>query len=328
MTDRMKRFLVLLLIILKEAGPTAACSSSYPSYYDCSDRVLTSVPQDLPTYITFLILSGSNITTVSQSDFSRYSNLTHKLLEHNQISLINSGAFYNLSRLYQMYLYNNQLTSLRTDIFVGLENLFELSLANNNIHSFEAGTLNATPQLQRLKLQNNDIKTFPVEALSNLNTSTLSILRMNHNQMETLPSAAYDILASISYYVDISNNPWQCDCRMLPFKLRMNGSYPFEDQITCAGPANLTGKSLLLAVEAEDLVCEETTTTGFSVHTTPSGGSSTPSEEFSLLIGVLCGVAGVVLVSAVSLTIWCRIARKTSFTPDVTELTDCAAPHP
>ncbi|XP_019646380.1 PREDICTED: leucine-rich repeat-containing protein 70-like [Branchiostoma belcheri] len=401
MSNKMKRLLVLLLILLKEAGPAAAhncdCSSSWCS---CSNRGLTSVPQNLTTTITILYLRGNSITTLSQSDFSRYSSLTWLDLQYNQISVINSGAFYRLSRLTRLNLHTNQLTSLRSEMFAGLSNLQYLYLYRNNIHSIETGTFNVTPQLRTLnlynnqltslrpdmfvgldnlqylylyhnnihsiearafistpklrtlQLQNNSIDTFPVEALSNLNTSTVSYylrLSMTYNQMETLPSAAYDILASFTYAY-IHNNPWQCDCLMLPFKQRMNGSYPFENQITCVGPANVTGKSLLLAVEAEDLICEETTTTdstgttpggfstqstppgGSSVHSTPPGGfsaqstppggsptppggSSTPSGEVSLLIGVLCGVAGVVLVSAVSLTIWYRITRKVSPAP-------------
>ncbi|XP_019632307.1 PREDICTED: leucine-rich repeat transmembrane protein FLRT1-like [Branchiostoma belcheri] len=67
----MKRFLVLLLIILKEARPTAAHSCSCSSDFCwCGNRVLTSVPQDLPTDITTLYVTHNSITTLNQSDFS------------------------------------------------------------------------------------------------------------------------------------------------------------------------------------------------------------------------------------------------------------------
>ncbi|XP_019641071.1 PREDICTED: G8 domain-containing protein DDB_G0286311-like [Branchiostoma belcheri] len=132
---QVKRLLVLLLIVLKEADPTAACSSSCSSFCSCNWRDLTSVPQDLPTTITTLNLAGNEITTLSQSDFS----------------------------------------------------------------------------------------------------------------------------SSVSENVRIADNPYQCDCKMLPFKLLMNGSHDFESQITCAGPANLTGQSLLNDVNPEDMICDETT---------------------------------------------------------------------
>ncbi|CAH1238075.1 Hypp5514 [Branchiostoma lanceolatum] len=59
MSNKVKRVLVLLLIILKETGPTTACSSSCPSDCDCRSRGLSSVPQDLPTNITRLDLENN-----------------------------------------------------------------------------------------------------------------------------------------------------------------------------------------------------------------------------------------------------------------------------
>ncbi|XP_019620508.1 PREDICTED: slit homolog 2 protein-like [Branchiostoma belcheri] len=266
MSNKARRMLVLLLIILKEAGPTAACSSSCSSVCDCSNRGLTSVPQDLPTYISWLDLEGNAITDISQSDFSRYRSLKTLDLPSNQISIIQNKTFHYLTSLTLLYLENNHLTRLPADIFEGLGNLESLWLDNNNISTITADTFGNLLELQTLKLSGNNISTFPVEALSNLNTSVLSDLRLDSNKLETLTSMAYDILASIST-VNISNNPWQCDCRMAPFKQRMNGSYPFEDQTRCAGPANLTGH-LLRDVNPEDLICKETTPV--SVYSTSS----------------------------------------------------------
>ncbi|XP_035699511.1 fibroblast growth factor receptor-like 1 [Branchiostoma floridae] len=45
-------------------------------------------------------------------------------------------------------------------------------------------------------------------------------------------------------YVKIYNNPWLCDCRMVDFRLRMTGFYPFEDQINCTQPDHLYGQKL------------------------------------------------------------------------------------
>ncbi|CAH1233810.1 Hypp831 [Branchiostoma lanceolatum] len=63
----MKRLLVLLFIILKETGPTAAHTCTCSSWVcNCAYRGLTSVPQDLPTTITQLNLGRNPITTLSQ----------------------------------------------------------------------------------------------------------------------------------------------------------------------------------------------------------------------------------------------------------------------
>eukprot|EP00058_Branchiostoma_floridae_P003981 XP_002589469.1 hypothetical protein BRAFLDRAFT_80107 [Branchiostoma floridae] len=358
MSGKMKRTMVLLLIMLNEAGPTAAWQdcSSCSSYCYCSSRGLSSVPQDLPTGITGLYLRYNVITTLNQSDFSRYSSLTTLDLRSNRISVINSGAFNNLTSLATLNLNNNQLASIRADMFVGLENLVYLYLHGNNIHSIEAGTFVNLPQLRNLRLNSNqltsltadmfkglddlddlylshndistieagalanltklrdlnlshnNISTFPMEAASNLNTSGFIYdlyewphLSINDNQMETLPPMAYDILASIRT-VNITNNPWQCDCRMLPFKQRMTSFPDFEKQIRCAGPENLAGKSLFYLVDPEDLNCEETG----SVDGTSLGGFSLP-----LFLSSLGGVlVGAFLTSAVYSAAWCKIRRR------------------
>ncbi|XP_035663921.1 SLIT and NTRK-like protein 2 [Branchiostoma floridae] len=273
----MKSLLVLLLIVLKEVGPTAACSSSCSSRCWCDNRGLSSVPHYLPTTITHLYLYNNSITTLSQSDFFRYSSLTTISLTLNQISVINSGAFYNLASLSYLYLYNNQLTDIRADMFVGLDNLGYLYLYDNNIHSIEAGTFVNLSRLRTLQLHNNQLTSLTADMFKGLDNledlylhendiSRWPSLRINDNQMETLPSMAYDILASI-LTVNISNNPWQCDCRMLGFKRKMTGGREFEKQMTCAGPSKFEGESLY-SVDHVDLIldlilgpiCQETAT--------------------------------------------------------------------
>ncbi|XP_078582722.1 uncharacterized protein LOC144865683 [Branchiostoma floridae x Branchiostoma japonicum] len=329
MSNKMKRTMVLLLIMLKEAGPTAACSSSCSSGCDCYSRGLSSVPQHLPTNITGLYLWGNVITTVSQSDFSRYSSLASLTLGSNQISVINGRAFYNLTRLRFLYLDENQLTSLGADAFVGLHNLEFFNLRGNNISTIAAGAFANLPLLETLVLSYNRITTFPIEALSNMNSSGWHV-DLSRNQMETLPPTAYDVLNSTvnSYsYIDISNNPWQCDCRMPPFKQKMTGVPDFEKQIICAGPANLAGSSLL-AVDPEDLSCAETGTSASpgpvsgtstspgSTDGTSSGGSDDWFSLPSFLSSLLAVLVGVILILAVLFVIRCtKRSNKTSPVP-------------
>ncbi|XP_066265087.1 SLIT and NTRK-like protein 5 [Branchiostoma lanceolatum] len=289
--------LFILLIILKQTGPTTACGDACTSSScNCNSLGLRSVPQFLPATVTVLYTVGNAITTLSQSDFSRYSSLKVIHMSRNQISVINSRAFYNLASLTLMALSYNQITSLRSDMFVGLDDLQTLYLDNNNIRSIEAGTFSTSPQLRylrlhlnnistiaagafenllqlrRITLTHNRIKTFPSDLLSNLNISGLLYLGLGYNQMETLPLVVYDILVSVSP-VYLNNNSWECDCKMLPFKQRMTGFYTFEHTIICAGPAQLQG-SLLYDVSPQDLICEEKTTT--ETFSTPSTSSPVP----------------------------------------------------
>ncbi|CAH1251261.1 SLITRK2 [Branchiostoma lanceolatum] len=281
MSNTTERMLVLLLIILKEAGPTAACSSSCSSSCNCYNKGLSSVPQNLPTTISRLYLNDNVITTLNESDFSRYSSLTELYLYSNQISVINSGAFYNLTRLTRLYLHRNQLTSLGAEMFVGLNKLTIIQLNYNYIHSIEGNAFAKLPRLQRLILSHNSFHTF---------TLTLN-----------------DSLANISS-VDVTNNPWHCDCRMLPFKQRMTGVPKFETQIRCAEPANLQGKSLLHTDDI-DLNCEETSSS-------PDGVTETIAFSLPLFLSSLGGVVvGAFLASVVFSVMRCKM-RKRKTPPD------------
>ncbi|KAI8509569.1 hypothetical protein Bbelb_119970 [Branchiostoma belcheri] len=353
MSNKARRMLVLLLIILKEAGPTAACSSSCSSDCDCSNRGLTSVPQDVPTDITELFLQRNAITTLSQSDFSRYRSLTRLYLSDNQISTIQNKTFHNLTSLTALFLNDNHLTTLPADIFERLGNLEWLDLERNNIHSIEAGTFNDTTkltyldlennnistiiadtfgnllQLETLRLSGNNINTFPVEALSNLNM--LSKLKLDNNQLEILPVMAYDILASIST-VNIGNNPWQCDCRMAPFKQRMSGSYRFENQIRCAGPANLQRQYLRdVTLNPDDPICEKTTPVYFTPSTKHIPDSTDPPFASTVtltltesttgpadggivlsvpLVATLGAIFGLLLICTIGFAVWRMYKRR------------------
>ncbi|XP_078679051.1 leucine-rich repeat and fibronectin type III domain-containing protein 1-like protein [Branchiostoma floridae x Branchiostoma belcheri] len=289
MTKKPAGVLMFLLVILKVLGTAEAqadCSSTCSANNcDCSSLGLTSVPQDLPRTITELDLGGNRITTLSQSDFSRYTRLRTLRLDDNLISTINSRTFSPLTNLNNLDLSRNRLTSLRSNMFTGQGNLNELYLNNNQIDDIQVGTFDSTPQvswsdlyypfqgnhtfvlgdrffrvplsfLYTLNLSDNNITTFPLARLQRL-----SHLYLGNNQMKILPSTAYEKLSSISD-VNIANNPWQCDCRMVDFRLKMTGSFPFENQITCSQPNDFYGQSLI-GINPEDLICKEPTIARF-----------------------------------------------------------------
>ncbi|KAI8508663.1 hypothetical protein Bbelb_137620 [Branchiostoma belcheri] len=85
MGARLPGKLLSLLIILKVFGSTEASCSLAGSYADCESQNLDSVPQNLPTGITRLDLGLNQITTISQSDFSRQK-MTGSYSFENQIT--------------------------------------------------------------------------------------------------------------------------------------------------------------------------------------------------------------------------------------------------
>ncbi|XP_066268208.1 reticulon-4 receptor-like 2 [Branchiostoma lanceolatum] len=260
-------------------------------------------PSDFSRYrnLERLFLASCEISMINTGTFYNLTSLRNLYLDSNQLTNLEANVFEGLGFLETVALGSNQLSSLPADIFEGLGALLSIFLQNNQLSSLPAGIFEGLEKLNRLHLQENQLTSLPadISGLGNLQELYLQLnqltslptfegfgnlgkLRIDQNQLSTLPADIFPVLASVSdggvYSVlDISNNPWQCDCNMLPFKRLMNGSYDFESEIICAGPdrpANLTGKSLLNDVNPEDM-CEETTTV-------PSTATSKPAASCTL----------------------------------------------
>ncbi|KAI8508462.1 Protein sidekick-2 [Branchiostoma belcheri] len=114
----------------------------------------------------------------------------------------------------------------------------------------------------------------------------LSACRCNDRGLRTVPQdlpTTYDELSAI-YDVRISNNPWQCDCRIRPFRLKMTGSSSFANGMTCFQPDNLQ-RQKLKDIDPEDLNCEEPTIVSFQ-----RGDENTLGQELTLRL--VCQVSG------------------------------------
>ncbi|XP_078684268.1 uncharacterized protein LOC144917821 [Branchiostoma floridae x Branchiostoma belcheri] len=209
-----------------------------------------------------LSLNSNKITNIQRGAFSNIPRLQKLFLSSNRITFIQHGAFRNLAQLQELSLSQNQIqhveisnlpqlqnlnlarnqiTNIRHGVFRSLPQLQNLNLKNNQISNIQLSAFSNLLQLQSLYLNGNRIKTFQSDALSNL--PQLQTLQLHSNQMETLSSTAYSMLSSI-FSVTMQRNPWRCDCRMLPFRLQMNGSHSFENQMTCSKPDNLQGQKL------------------------------------------------------------------------------------
>ncbi|KAI8502967.1 biological adhesion [Branchiostoma belcheri] len=85
--------------------------------------------------------------------------------------------------------------------------------------------------------------------------------------------------------VNLENNPWQCDCRMVPFRQKMVGKL-FEDNITCVKPSRFLGQKLK-DINPDDLICEEPLIVRFNA----LGGNRTLLEGETLFL--MCDVSGI-----------------------------------
>ncbi|XP_078598763.1 uncharacterized protein LOC144874468 [Branchiostoma floridae x Branchiostoma japonicum] len=229
-----------------------------------------------------LYLHINEISSIPLDAFANLSLLRRLRLESNQITDIQPGTFSNLRRLQDLYLNSNLISNIESATFSNLHQLQELYLYSNQITAIQSGAFSNLPQLRHLRLENNKLHTISPGLLTGL--GNLQELQLQNNQIATLPLVAYDKLSSITT-VNINNNPWQCDCRMVPFRMKMTGSHSFENQTMCEGPNNFHGQKLI-DINPEDLICEEPTMVRFEM-----SGDTTLFQGQTLHL--VCGSLGI-----------------------------------
>ncbi|XP_035685258.1 decorin-like [Branchiostoma floridae] len=90
----------------------------------------------------------------------------------------------------------------------------ELDLQDNQISRIQPDL----PRLQTLHLQENKLTKITPSAFANL--PKLKDLNLGRNKISAIPHSAYKLLASLSQ-IGLRQNPFQCDCRMAPFRLKI-----------------------------------------------------------------------------------------------------------
>ncbi|XP_030216635.1 toll-like receptor 13 isoform X1 [Gadus morhua] len=155
-------------------------------------------PKEIPETVTFIDLSGNNISKLNKKALENLPNLLHLNLGHNLISKIESGTFVVQISLKVMFLDNNMLCKLQDGMFDGLVNLIELHLTSNQIQTVAPASfmslsklgfldlghnklrhltniLQHTPHLKYLYIPANNISTFDSWELSNKSTELVRL---------------------------------------------------------------------------------------------------------------------------------------------------------
>ncbi|XP_066282497.1 uncharacterized protein [Branchiostoma lanceolatum] len=302
MGRKLRHVLIFLLILLKEPDMLEAdcdCSPS-PPIRNCRCSDLTSIPtgvvklylenngitkihpgafSKLPELRT-LALSNNQITHIHSATFSKLLKLQNLWMYYNQIRNIQPGSFSKLTQLDFLDLSSNQITNVTSHTFSNLTKLRKLFLSHNKLTYIESGTFSNLHKLEMLHLFNNQISKIEPGAFPD--PSRVRGLELHANQLSVLPPSIHGMLSALSY-VQIDHNPWQCDCGMVPFRMKMTGSSLFEDQMTCAQPARFQGRKLK-DINPEDLICKETTISTLPVgitypSTSSAGSTSSPNAE-------------------------------------------------
>ena len=130
---------------------------------DCSRRGLTTIPADLPVWVTILELQQNSLVDVDAASFALLRQLKQLDLSHNKIAVLAAdeagrGVFDALVSLVDLKLNKNELTAFPRFSPGSLPHLRELHLHKNRITNLTKADLAAMAGLETLDLNHNLIR--------------------------------------------------------------------------------------------------------------------------------------------------------------------------
>ena len=157
---------------------------------DCGDVTVDDLVE-----ITWLTVSGKNISALKTGDFAGLVLLRGIVLGDNQLTALPAGVFAGLADIKQISLSNNDLSALPGDVFSSLTTLRVIRLDRNALTGLDAGTFAGLRALEWLELDQNQLSTLPAGIFSGL--TALETLELQDNRIESLPGGVFSGLAAL-----------------------------------------------------------------------------------------------------------------------------------
>ena len=209
--------------------------------------------------LKWINLERNIISDVHPSAFRNNSRLRHLDISRNKITSLNPDTFIHNRELTSLYLQGNNITKISNSTFRGLEHLVQLDFSNNKMEELNPlvfhNTLSSTSRqnnqvskLKSLNLAQNIIRCFNFELYFPMNrnsdssnpTFKLQYLNLSSNRLTTLDVASTEWLNQTTTLIDLTANPWNCDCSVL---LEVWRELKHKLTLHCASPRELQRKS-------------------------------------------------------------------------------------
>ncbi|KAI8509421.1 hypothetical protein Bbelb_132690 [Branchiostoma belcheri] len=236
MTSQWRLLVVLLYIAHLHTALTCpdVCTCTFGNaVVNCNGKALETVPQNVPTTVTSLMLRDNDISQLSNGSFSGLSLLYSLNLQSNKIRHIPNGVF--VPSIHFLFLKENNISDISSGAFENLVNLRELYLDKNALTNIQYGTFTGLVDLQTLSLSFNAINSVSNDSFTGL--TNLRTLYLQNNDITTIPTGPFKRSPNI-VTLYLHNNPLRCDCVLYELVQWFNkdgrdlGTVPYE--LTCA----------------------------------------------------------------------------------------------
>ncbi|XP_052227939.1 protein slit-like isoform X2 [Dreissena polymorpha] len=208
---------------------------------DCSSRRLTSVPTNLPSYITLLNLKDNQITKLSSGAFDGLPDLKQLDLSDNLIEIIEDNTFSSLENLMELNLANNRLEKVSGPILAGLRSVQHISLTSNRLTCISNTTFRDAPNVKKIDLFNN--------------------------QISCIQEGAFDSVTGLTS-LNLMSNPLTCNCHLKWFSSWLLTRDVLVGSLTCYSPPEVRNKPFR-EVDRNKMICEERNDIGCNVGLPP-----------------------------------------------------------
>ncbi|KAL8186204.1 UNVERIFIED_CONTAM: hypothetical protein K2H54_066138 [Gekko kuhli] len=269
--------------------PESCICSEATRTVTCINQNLTEVPQDLPCYVRDLLLTGNRISGLQPGTFFSEPplELSHLSLSSNGLEWVGENALAGLPSLRQVDLSHNLLLSFSAVAFGNgsspveeldlssslsdmsnvtliaellqqraFPNLRHLDLSTNHLLYLPADMFSSLPNLQHLNLHNNSLMSLYNVDVSNLHQ--LQSLNLSGNALKCLRNSTVFQLRRLPHLgsLDLSHNPWVCDCQIedLVNWLKESDVVEAKETVKCSHPEEMWGRPLV-TLNFSDLDC-------------------------------------------------------------------------
>ncbi|XP_074127906.1 chondroadherin-like protein [Sminthopsis crassicaudata] len=187
-----------------------------------------------------LHLEHNALQHLAMADLTGAKGLRRLYVSSNNISRVGPGPALELETL---HLDRNQLQTVPTAALEGLPALKELRLSGNPLRVLgDKAFLPVASSLQHLYLNGTGLQQISPGAFAGLGPG-LKSLYLEKNRLQTLPTMASFTSLEL---INLSENPFRCDCRLLPLHRWLAG-LNLRVGATCEFPASARGQKVKAA---------------------------------------------------------------------------------